>query len=1471
MRFLYTFFLIGLFSTVGKATDDHLLLCEAVLTPTTDEFIEIYNPTTMVINLDNYYLSDDEDYSFVPGISGTGPVPNIGTSDFIVQFPAGATIAANQTLVIAFDAAGFLATFGVNSDFEIKGTDAGTPDMVALTPVASSGLTNGGENITLFYWDGASDLIQDVDMVNLGTPSAANDIGDKSSVSVDGPDGDTSTSTYNNESASMPQQSSDPALGFSTKRLYFETGSEIPGGNGMTGDDETSEDISMTWDSIFTAPNPGICAPSLLSPSITINEVDADTNGTDMLEFVELFGDPNTALDGLTVVFYNGNDDASYEAFDLDGFSTDANGFFVLGNAAVANVSIVFGGNSLQNGADAVALYQADASDFPDDTPVTSFGLIDAIVYDTDDSDAVVLINTLTPGQAQVDERGAGDGTVHSNSRVPDGGLPLNTSTYVQQDPTPGQSNIAVVPPNITINEVDADTDGIDMFEFVELYGDPNTALDGLTIVFYNGSDDASYLAFDLDGFSTDANGFFVLGNAAVANVSMVFDNDSLQNGADAVALYQADVTDFPNDTPVTTTGLIDAIVYDTDDSNAAVLINTLTPGQAQINERGAGDGTGHSNSRVPDGGLPLDTSTYIQQDPTPGQTNVTVLLTIYEIQGAGALSPYDGTIVTTNDNIVTAVGPEGFTIQTPDANIDANPETSEGIYVFTNSPPTVALGDQVDIMGEVEEFFGFTLITNNPIINIDSSGNPLPMPIILSSNTPSPNPISPSCAAGKMECFESMLVQMSGITVSPSQSFGSDPIAEAKIVVATDRTFREPGIEYPGLPGLQVWDSNPEIFEIDPDRLGLANQVFTSGVQFDATGVIGYEFNDYELWPTSYSINTVPTIPVPVRAPINGEMTIASLNMFRFFNDIDDPAVNGRDDSVVSTIEYATRRAKFVNYIRDVLGNPDILAVQEVENLVVLNDLAADILADSGISYTAQLIEGNDIGTIDVGFLLKDTVSINSLTQLGAADTFTFESTNYVLHDRPPLLLEASYTGNGMNFDVGVFVVHTRSFNGIDDLTSGEFVRNKRQLQSQSIATMAQDFQTSNPNIPMILVGDFNAYEFGDGYVDVIGQIRGVADPLGSLIPGIYLTNPPLTNQVLTVPVNQRYSFNFNGNAQVLDHALTSTYADIWVRGFEFGVGNSDVIRTEIDNANNSLHSSDHDGFVLFMMTDFDADSVPDDLDNCPVDANTDQSDIDMDGIGDACDTCDASALPVFSVTAQSITQISGNVEQCQGINSVVLDAGAINMSLSTTGNSGDALWTFVIELINPTLDGSTTLTAQGTINPSTSMLFSLIGDFDTDMVPDDLDNCPIDANTDQSDIDMDGIGDVCDTCDASTLPVFSVTDQNDSQIIGTIEQCAGINSVVLGPGSINLSLNTTGNPGDPLWMFSLQHTNPLLNGSASLIAEGMISTSTSMVFTLFGLAPVVIPSLSITGILSMLVLILMSGLWIRFSRYKH
>ena len=194
----------------------------------------------------------------------------------------------------------------------------------------------------------------------------------------------------------------------------------------------------------------------------------------------------------------------------------------------------------------------------------------------------------------------------------------------------------AAAPPpgagKVMINEVDADTPGSDTAEFVELYdgGTGNTPLDGLVVVFFDGgstgSGKQSYAAFDLDGYSTDAHGYFVMGNPGVPNASLTFDPGQfglLQNGPDAVALYIGNASDFPNGTIATTTNLQDAIVYGTDDPNASGLLPLLNAGQPIVNENATGNSQTQSSQRCPNGmGGFRNTSPYYPGAPTPGAVN---------------------------------------------------------------------------------------------------------------------------------------------------------------------------------------------------------------------------------------------------------------------------------------------------------------------------------------------------------------------------------------------------------------------------------------------------------------------------------------------------------------------------------------------------------------------------------------------------------------------------------------------------------------------------------------------------------------------------------------------------------------------------------------------------------------------------------------------------------------------------------
>lgn len=159
--------------------------------------------------------------------------------------------------------------------------------------------------------------------------------------------------------------------------------------------------------------------------SVMINELDADTPGVDLLEFIELrTPNPFTPLDGYVVVLFNGSasgNDSSYYAKELNGLVTDINGLFVLGAQDLRPTpDYVIPLNLIQNGADAVAVYQGSFFDFPDGTKATTTNLIDALVYDTSDADDIELMNLL--GQTeQINENQNGNQTEESIQRNNDG------------------------------------------------------------------------------------------------------------------------------------------------------------------------------------------------------------------------------------------------------------------------------------------------------------------------------------------------------------------------------------------------------------------------------------------------------------------------------------------------------------------------------------------------------------------------------------------------------------------------------------------------------------------------------------------------------------------------------------------------------------------------------------------------------------------------------------------------------------------------------------------------------------------------------------------------------------------------------------------------------------------------------------------------------------------------------------------
>ena len=227
---------------------------------------------------------------------------------------------------------------------------------------------------------------------------------------------------------------------------------------------------------------------------IVINELDCDTPGIDDQEFLELKSDvPNFNLDGYVVVFFNGSNsggNSSYFTIDLDGYTTDENGLLLIGSDTVTPFpQLLIAANTIQNGADAVAIYQGSDFDFPEETVATIDNLIDVLIYDTSDSDDedMIAIFSADPNFASIEQINEGPGNnTNSIQRNNDG-------TYTSTTPTPRALNDGS---GIVFNSIAISTDA-------EQYQEGETIL--ITFTSQTNVDSDATFSFSLSngGFNT--------------------------------------------------------------------------------------------------------------------------------------------------------------------------------------------------------------------------------------------------------------------------------------------------------------------------------------------------------------------------------------------------------------------------------------------------------------------------------------------------------------------------------------------------------------------------------------------------------------------------------------------------------------------------------------------------------------------------------------------------------------------------------------------------------------------------------------------------------------------------------------------------------------------------------------------------------------------------------------------------------
>jgi DNA/RNA endonuclease YhcR with UshA esterase domain len=247
---------------------DHLLISEVVLQPSAGEYILLRNLTASDIDLSNYYLTDATDKTlgtYYYNLPSNANYWSGSSTDFIARFPV-MSIAAGESIILGMGRhSDYLATYGTSADLSLK--EDMLPAVDGSSTIGGSPnvkLDNTAESLILFYWDGTSSTVQDVEYLVWGTDAvtAAAYTLDKSAVAgylPDTPIASQSFMTTHLDGSKLIRNSGEGS----------ETSS---GGNGITGHDETSENLADTWSVVDLT----IVKPSIANVSASPSDPETD-------------------------------------------------------------------------------------------------------------------------------------------------------------------------------------------------------------------------------------------------------------------------------------------------------------------------------------------------------------------------------------------------------------------------------------------------------------------------------------------------------------------------------------------------------------------------------------------------------------------------------------------------------------------------------------------------------------------------------------------------------------------------------------------------------------------------------------------------------------------------------------------------------------------------------------------------------------------------------------------------------------------------------------------------------------------------------------------------------------------------------------------------------------------------------------------------------------------------------------------
>ncbi len=476
-------------------------------------------------------------------------------------------------------------------------------------------------------------------------------------------------------------------------------------------------------------------------------------------------------------------------------------------------------------------------------------------------------------------------------------------------------------------------------------------------------------------------------------------------------------------------------------------------------------------------------------------------LLAICELQGTGKESPWRAKRVETVGVVTASFSTgeaAGFFLQAPAC--DADPQSSDGIFVAA-AGDLPQVGDRVRVRGEVRESYARTQIVAETLW-VEASAQPLPAPIPLQP------PDELEEAARYFEALEGMLVTLERArVVGPTSRFGEFAVAPAAQGATTGRVLRSGALG----PLLLVDDEGA----FGPYELAVGDEV--RGL----LGPLDYTFGAYKM-----QLIAAPELrPQPAAALVEavplaaGEWSVVSFNVENLFDSVDDPATG---DTILSEAERRTKLDKIAATLAGPLGLPTIVALQEVENLAVLEELAAH--PSLGGRYEARLIEGSDGRGIDVALLVeRGRVRVlematgnpcSPLATLGGGKRGTCPAGQRELFARPPLIARLQVDGSEPFYLV---VCHFKSKSGGESETLP-----RRVAQARFVSDLLQQLRAANPQAEMLVLGDLNDFE-------------------DSLTLTTLTDASVLENLWATLPASERYGYIYLGVSQVLDHILAT------------------------------------------------------------------------------------------------------------------------------------------------------------------------------------------------------------------------------------------------------------------------------------------------------------------------------------------